>query len=471
MKYTLRKKYILVGSFLILGFLCILLGTSRILKEGLVEKWNRDKMENLAEETVNLLEKENWNISQKNLDILAFENNAYVTVTDEEQKILMTTRNWEAQRGILGKKTKRILQTSAEELKEKGNSFSSDFDDNNRASFMHTTKIPGKGYVIIRKSITGLNSSTRVMEICFIIAALITLLCGIPVIVYFSGRLARPIMEINQVTRQIACLNFEEKASVKSEDELGMLAESVNQMSDKLKETLESLKEDVELRKTLVRNLAHELKTPVAVIMGYAENMSYISRNHPEKQEKYIQVIAAECERMDELIHQMLEVSSYEHGETILRWSSFYPEQLLKKIQKLCQDENPDWRGTFHLECSIQGKIEGDCEILHRALYNLVKNAIYYGKEDGEIRMEAFLKQGKVHFLVHNQGRHIPREEQEKIWDVFYKINPARTREHQSFGIGLSIVRQVALAHHGEVSVRNTSDGVEFQISYPWEEK
>lgn len=467
MKHTLRKRYILVGSLLILGFLSVLLGTSRLLKEGLVEKWNREKMETVAGETVKLLEKQNWKISQRNLDILAFENNAYLTVTDEDLKILMTTRSWEAERGTLGKKTLRILRANQEQMKKDGSSFSSDFDDNNRASFMHMTRIPEKGYVIIRKSITGLNSSTRVMEICFVIAAAITLLCGIPVIIYFSGRLAKPIMEINQVTRQIARLNFEEKVQVESKDELGALAESVNQMSDRLKETMESLKKDVELRKALVRNMAHELKTPVAVIMGYAENMTYISRKHPEKQEKYIRIITEECERMDGMIRQMLEVSSYEHGETVLQVTPFSPGELFSSIEKISRNENPDWNGSYVLEGELDETVNGDFELLHRALYNLVKNAIRYGKPDGIITMKAFKKNGEIHFLVHNQGDPIPEEEQEKIWNVFYKINPARTREHQSFGIGLSIVRQAALAHQGDVSVRNTKDGVEFQMFYP----
>ena len=102
--------------------------------------------------------------------------------------------------------------------------------------------------------------------------------------------------------------------------------------------------------------------------------------------------------------------------------------------------------------------------MLQRALYNYVKNAVRYGRENGRIVVRAWEDEAFVRFSVYNEGDSIPEEEQEKIWNVFYKINQARTREQQSFGIGLSIVKQAAEAHGGGVSVRNKADGVEFGL-------
>ena len=282
MMNSLRKKYIFFGFVLIICFLLLMIGISRVLKESLVSQWNRSRMEGLAKKTIQELNDNDWDISRGDIDAIAFEGNAYITVVDEDMNILMSTRVWEASRGHLGQKTLETVEQNKDELEEKGSSFFSNFDENNKASFVQMNKVPGRGYVIIRKSVTGLNSSMRVMEVCFVIAACITLLCGIPVIIYLSGRMAKPIREINKVTEQIARLDFEEMVPVTSKDELGALAESVNVMSDKLKKAMEGLQKDVELRNELVRNMAHELKTPTAVIMGYAENMPYISQEHPK---------------------------------------------------------------------------------------------------------------------------------------------------------------------------------------------
>ncbi|MDO4337330.1 MAG: HAMP domain-containing sensor histidine kinase [Eubacteriales bacterium] len=464
MKNSLRKKYIFAGCILIVGFLLFVLGISGLLKKSLVEYWNSKKMDAVASEVIQKLGDSDWALEREDMDDLAFNNTIDITVTDEELHIVSATRNWEISRGTLGEKTMKTLRDKKEELNKSGKVFFSSFDDKNKASFLQINYIKGDGYVIIRKSITGLNSSMMVMEICYVIAAVVTLLCGIPIIIYLSGKMVQPIREINQVTTQIAKLNFENSVDVKSSDELGMLAESVNTMSDRLKEALESLKKDVELRKALVRNMAHELKTPTAVIMGYAENMPYISREHPEKLEKYCQVISDECERMDSLIRQMLEFSSYENSAETVQKTEFSVRTLLDSIWKSCENEFPKRTGLNEEQNEISGTIRADYEMLHRALYNYVKNAVRYGKKNGRIRIRAWETEERVYFSVFNEGNPIPQEEQEKLWNVFYKGNPARTRDEDSFGIGLSIVKQAALAHEGGVGVRNVDGGVEFSL-------
>ena len=235
-------------------------------------------------------------------------------------------------------------------------------------------------------------------------------------------------------------------------------------MSDKLKKAMEGLQKDVELRNELVRNMAHELKTPTAVIMGYAENMPYISQEQPEKLEKYCAVIADECERMDSIIQQMLEVSFHEYGESILNQERFPTQKLLNGIRRFLNSDYPDWEGTYEEENKILGEITGDYEMLRRGIYNFVKNAVRYGKKNGLIRVRAWEDEKWVHFSVFNEGNPIPEEELEKIWNVFYKINTARTREQRSFGIGLSIAKQAALSHGGDVEVKNVPNGVEFGL-------
>lgn len=461
---SLRKKYIFAGILLTMGFLLFLIGTATVLQDGLVEKWNSVRMKELARETIQLLNKNDWKISQQDLDGIAFESDVYVTITDLDMNIQMSTRNWEVLGNKISHKTIETVNNNKDKLDKTGGCFLSNFKENNRASFLQINKDDGNGYVIIRKSVTGLSSSMMVMKICFVIAAILTLLCGIPVIVYLSGRMVKPIREINEITKQITNLNFEKKLAVHSKDELGDLAESVNIMSDKLKTAMENLQKDVEVRNNLVRNMSHELKTPTAVIMGYAENMPYISQEHPQKLEKYCNVIVTECERMDSIIQQMLQVSFYEYGESVLNIEKFSCERLLEGIRFFMESDYPDWNGTYKEENYVSSCVTGDYEVLRRGLYNYVKNAVRYGKKDGLILIKAWEDEKKIFFSVFNEGSTIPREEMENIWNVFYKINPARTRDQKSFGIGLSIAKQAALSHGGNVQVRNVGNGVEFEL-------
>ena len=461
MKSSLRKKYVGVVSLLIVGFLGFLILTTSLLRDEFVKHWNQDKMDALSARVLTDLERADWNLQEVDFDSLAFENNVSITFANDEFQILSSTRAREAYRGNLGKKSLKAIEENDGELENTGKGFYSDFDDDNKASFIHITRIKGFGYLLIRKSVSGMNGSIFAMEMCFVIAAVLTLICAIPVIIWLSGKMVRPIREINRVTGQIAKLNFDEKVVVESRDELGELAHSVNIMSDKLKEVMDSLTRDVENRKALVRNMAHELKTPTAVIMGYAENMPYIAQNQPEKLEKYCTVISDECERMDALICQMLEVSACETGGDVRNQMLFPVKDLLGAVRRRFEDEFPDRKEIYEEVNETQGKILGDFQSLQNALYNLVKNAVRYGKEGGPIRLHTRIEGPYVYFFVFNEGDGIPEEEQEKIWDVFYKLDTARTRKEKSFGVGLSIVKQTALAHEGNVFIQNRDSGVE----------
>lgn len=458
---TLRKKYMVVGSALILVFLGFLFLASGILRNQMVEKWNRKRMWGIAKEAEALLRERDLEEVKAELDTLAFENNVSIAVTDWDYNLLASTRIREALRGALRHASMETIAENQEKLKEEGWLFYSAFDDDHRTSFTQISLVEDVGYMIMRKSIKGFNSSVFVMQQCFIIAAAITMVIGFFIMLWLSGRMAEPIKEISRITGRIARLDFEEKVRVRSKDELGQLGESVNEMSDQLEKAVTSLQKDVENRKTLVRNMAHELKTPAAVIMGYAENMPYIAKKNVEKLEKYCQVIIKECERMDVLICQMLEASACETGQRPLRTTGFLAADFLDSLKRGYEDEFPGHEGSLLLVNQMEEVIFGDLEFLKRAVYNLIKNAVRYGRKDGCIQVRIWQEEGRVYFCVHNQGSQIPREEQEKIWNVFYKLDAARKRDENSFGVGLSIVKQTAQNHGGDVFVNNTEDGVE----------
>ena len=465
MRYSLRKKYIFFGTILIMGFLGFLLLAERILQEEIIRHWNMKRMSEITGEVLEELESKNWNFAEANMDILAFENNVSITIADLDYNISFSTRSREKERGVLGKKSRNTIKENQESLDKAGYAFYSDFDDDSSASFIYVKCLEKQGYLVLRTSLSSLKNSSFVMEICFILAAGMTLICGCLVLIWLTGRMVRPVREMNRITGQIARLNFDEKVQISEgqKDELGELADSINMMSDHLKKAIDELKEDVENRKILVRNMAHELKTPIAVIMGYAENMPDIAESCPEKLDKYCTVISNECERMDSLICQMLEVSAYEEGAKIMTNSLFSADELLDEVRKCYHNDFSDHQGKYIEENHISSQIPGDKMILENALYNLIKNAVRYGKKDGMIRVRLW-EDSHIHFSVYNEGSSIPEEEQEKIWDVFYKQDSSRKRDNRSFGIGLSIVKYAALSHGGGVAVHNQEDGVEVEF-------
>ena len=296
----------------------------------------------------------------------------------------------------------------------------------------------------------------------YILSGILTLAVGSIIIIRFSKKMVKPLEDMNQVTQQIARLNFKEYVRVDSKDELGTLAASINSMSDQLRDAMGELQKELEFRKGMVRNLAHELKTPIAVIGGYAEHASYIAQNQPQKLPKYLEVISKESLRMNDMIQEILDLCTYENQKNTMQIRTFEADDFLGDLREEARDE---FSREIQVENDLKDKISGDYQMLHRAVYNFLKNAVSHSPGDSVIRLKAKTEKEEIIFSVYNSKSHIPEEDLEKIWSAFYKTNKARTREQANCGIGLAIAREVALMHHGRVWVENKEDGVEFYLA------
>ena len=314
------------------------------------------------------------------------------------------------------------------------------------------------------KKFADIQKNMMLMDLFYVLSSLVTLAAGSVIIVWLAGKMVRPLENMNQVTRRIAQLDFEESVQVKSKDELGTLAASINSMSDQLKFNMEELQKELEFRKGMLRSLAHELKTPIAVIEGYTEHMPYIAESQPQKLQKYMDVIAKECVRMDQMIREILELCAYENRENIVQVTAFSSGIFLRELAQQTWEE---FSRTVEILDEIDGYIAGDYQMLQRAVYNYIKNAVFHSRDAGIIRLTARNEGQNWIFSVYNSGSHIDEAELEKIWEVFYKSDQARTRERTSCGIGLAIAKEVAHAHRGRTWAKNMTDGVEFYLSIP----
>jgi signal transduction histidine kinase len=407
--------------------------------------------------------------------------NTTVTVVDAEQNIIATTSSRTTQRKKLGPTPSVLFETNFDAIekgktvkyyKEKNKKYKNEDTvstkkmDSESVRIIMIKKIADNRYVVLYRTFRSLYNATMSAMLFDVIAGVIIIIIGILMVLKLSDYVVKPVKDITEVAEHIANLEFDVKAPENGEDELGQLGRAINQMSGYLESNLSQLQKDIDNRKKLVRNLSHEIKSPVAVIMGYAERLKAVILKNPEKAIPYCEIIANESGRIDNLVKEMLEFSKLERRteETVLETISV--DRLFSQIQKRFEEENIDRKIIYETQYEKNDSIRGDAVLLERAIYNLLGNAVAYGSpENLKIRLRGAWNGDYYEIRIYNSGRSIPEELMDTIWDAFIKADEARTRGKQGSGVGLSIVREIVEAHNGYYSVENVEDGVEFLIS------
>jgi signal transduction histidine kinase len=225
----------------------------------------------------------------------------------------------------------------------------------------------------------------------------------------------------------------------------------------RLTTALEYAQEAEQSRRQMVSNIAHELKTPLAIIHSYSEGLK--ERIAEEKREQYLDVILTESERMDAMVLEMLDLSRLEAGKVTLARDEFSLTELVQlvfgKLEMTAEGK----------ELNITFDFKGDCRIsadearIGQVISNFAANAIKYTPHGGNVHVKVFVNRGKV-FSVENDSKPFTNEELEKVWETFYQADNARKSE--GAGLGLTIAKSIIELHGGKCFVRNTKTGVEF---------
>lgn len=242
----------------------------------------------------------------------------------------------------------------------------------------------------------------------------------------------------------------------------GLLHDAL-QEKQQLQTALDYAKNAEENRRKLVSALAHELKTPLAVIHSYAEGLREGIAG--DRTDHYLQVIEAETERMDALVLQMLDLSRLEAGKVTLNLEKFslwaLTNRVLQRLELAAKAK--DLEIVFSLQERLF--VTADEMRIEQVVTNLLTNAIQYTGAGGRICIKLFSYQGAAHFCVENSGEPLSPETLEKLWDSFYRADPARSSS--GTGLGLAIVKNIIQLHRGSCTAKNTSGGVEFRFSLP----
>ncbi|KNZ69942.1 integral membrane sensor signal transduction histidine kinase [Thermincola ferriacetica] len=330
--------------------------------------------------------------------------------------------------------------------------------------------------LVLNTPIAAINEGTAIANRFFLFTGLLTIVLGGIAVFLFANRFTKPILELNDIAQEMSKLNFSRKYPVQSEDEVGQLGQSINSLSDQLdkaiselKEANEILKEDIErerridkMRKEFISNVSHELKTPIALIQGYAEGLKLNVNEDEESRNFYCDVIMDEADKMNRLVKDLLDLSQIESGylkleKTVFEVSAFI-EHVLEKFRPIFAEKGI--RLDVKNEKSLF--VYGDVVRIEQVLINYLNNAINHIDESKIIRIEVTCRNNKVRVSVYNSGNPIPEDSLDKIWTSFYKVDKARTRTYGGTGLGLSVVRGILEAHHNAYGAENKDDGVLF---------
>lgn len=333
-------------------------------------------------------------------------------------------------------------------------------------------------FVYMRSALESIRESARITNQFFIIVGLFGMAVGAVVIFFISRTISKPMKELKDVSKSMADLKFEVKYEPKKQDstEVAELGEHMNFLSHTLEKTISDLKvannelkKDIEkkeqideMRKEFLSNVSHELKTPIALIQGYAEGLKENVNEDEESRDYYCDVIIDESDKMNRMVKKLLTLNQLEFGNDVVEMTRFNITEMIAGMvqsnQLLAQQDGV----SIKFKETEPAYVWGDEFKVEEVLSNYLSNALHHVDGEKKIEISFEYKTDVLRVKVFNTGNLIPEDELEKIWVKFYKVDKARTREYGGSGIGLSIVKAIMDSMNRQCGVQNLENGVEF---------
>lgn len=330
--------------------------------------------------------------------------------------------------------------------------------------------------ILLRTALESIKESVEIANRFLAYVGIASVIVCAIILYFVTKKITNPILQLAEISKRMTNLDFEAKFQSKGENEIDFLGEHMNQMSETLEKTISELKSannqlkiDIEkkeqideMRKEFISNVSHELKTPIALIQGYAEGLQECINDDEESREFYCDVIIDEAEKMNRMVKNLLTLNQLESGNEQVVFERFDVVEVIQGVinaTAILREQN-GIDLTFQVEKPMY--VWADEFKTEQVLTNYISNAIHYAL--GEKRIVIMVKKTGdiVRIGVFNTGNPIPEPEIEHIWEKFYKVDKARTREYGGNGIGLSIVKAIMESFHRDCGVINFEDGVEF---------
>ncbi len=315
------------------------------------------------------------------------------------------------------------------------------------------------GMVIIHSTLSQINEvQSNIIRVIYI-PFLVMLIISFALLALISQKIMRPIRRINTVAESYSTGNFEVSMDIKSKDEIGQLASTLEYMASELSKL-------DEYRKDFISNISHDFRSPLTSIKGYAEAIQD-GTIPPDKQGKYLNIIVDETKRLSKLTNSLLELNKFDSYGIWLVIKDFDIIKPVKAAMRFyegtCQEKGINLILNNHC---LNTMVKGDQTKIQQVIYNLLDNAIKFTPSGKSIYLTLTELNEKILVSVKDEGCGIPSESLKKIWTRFYKADTSRGKDKQGTGLGLSITREIILAHNENINVVSTEDvGSEFTFS------
>lgn len=331
-------------------------------------------------------------------------------------------------------------------------------------------------FFIVRTPLESIRENVLVSNRFLGLVALVMTFLGAGCIMYITARVMQPLDSLIEISDQMTQLNFDVKYEGGGTVEMDALGENMNALSSKLEETISDLKtannelqHDIEqkiqideMRKEFLSNVSHELKTPIALIQGYAEGLQECINDDPESRAYYCEVIMDEAAKMNRMVQKLLTLNQIEFGNDVITMERFDITAMAHNLidsMKLLADQK-----EAVITCTLNEPVFvwSDEYKIEEVLTNYLSNALNHVDFEKKIEVNIQKLENHVRVSVFNTGKPIPEEDIDKIWIKFYKVDKARTRAYGGSGIGLSIVKAVMDSLNQSCGAKNYENGVEF---------
>ncbi len=310
------------------------------------------------------------------------------------------------------------------------------------------------GLIFVTQSvIDGLMPYVAGIFRMFFTAVLFALALAFVLVYFVSYRLTKPLREMSAAAKQYARGDFSNRINIKKskifgQNEIDELIQAFNSMAQALA-TLEMS------RRSFVANVSHELKTPMTTIGGFIDGI-LDGTIEKEKENQYLRTVSDEVKRLSRLVTGMLNMSKIEAGELDIKLQKFDVSEMLFRtllsFEQIIDRKHIEIKG---LETMESNPLNADKDMINQVIYNLIDNAVKFTPEGGYIEVSSKSDTEKVIVRIRNSGKGIPREETDKIFERFYKVDKSRSYDVKGAGMGLYIVKTIIELHGGQIIARS----------------
>ena len=317
------------------------------------------------------------------------------------------------------------------------------------------------GAVFATASLAALNSYRVEILRMFLWAAIAAFAIAFFAAWGFSFRMVQPLRKMAAAARSFGEGDFSVRVEESGQDEIGELAVAFNAMAT-------SLADSECANRSFIANVSHELKTPMTTSSGFIDGI-LDGTIPPDQEKKYLRIVSSETKRLSRLVRTMLDLSRIDNGELHLRMRRFDLTNTmlnaLLSFEQRIEEKNLQILGLENAESLY---VDGDPDMIHQVLYNLIENAVKFTPDGGYIALKMEKQPGKTYMSIRNSGPGIAPDEVEMVFDRFYKTDRSRNKDKTGMGLGLYIVRTIIRQHGGEITASSIpGDYTEFSFFLP----